>query len=287
MLRSLSKNSRRNLDIPKSSVFESGMEALQEGLYEQAVAYFSSALEEQSQINLPKLFELFKSYVQNRNEAVVEILGELLMEAKRHDPDFLNSMGNNARRQFKYKRANDFYRQALRIDRSHRNAFFNLAASLAKVERYNHDVKNLLRSLNSLSNYLLPEYLNDPDMVDKIIDQIHTRRNQQVERIQSWLMAKEEKLAQGDTEAVKHLIHRIEAEERNRHEPTYDAICHEIRQSFKTNWMRTTVEQSQTAFQENLFNLGLFALSNKDKELATDCFAKLKKPNAPINTWIC
>ena len=52
-------------------------------------------------------------------------------------------VGNCARRQKNYKQANNLYRHALKINPKYQVAFYNLAASMGKVEKYDEVPRNI------------------------------------------------------------------------------------------------------------------------------------------------
>ncbi|MBU3916256.1 hypothetical protein KKA14_12045, partial [bacterium] len=227
------------------------------------------------------LKKVYEYYDIHDDEAVLAI-GNILLEAKQDDCNFLNTIGNSTRRLMDYQKANDIYRNVLRKDRSFVKALYNLAASMAKVEKFDSEAIKAVTQFDKIKGYVLPDYCNDPDIVDKIIKQMNKESDDQAERIQSLITEKETELANKNIKAVKELIHKIEMEEKTSYKPTYTAVCKRLKQAIKKNWNRQTIDESIIVLQENRFNLGLFALSREDSSLALECFKKLKLEKCSI-----
>ncbi len=282
MLNSPFKDSTKKNGAIKSNHYDKGMFLIRGKLYKQATTELSTAARENPKEIIPKLIASFNELNQQLEDEAVQAIGHVLLEVKEKDFEFLNTLGNSARRLKNYQKANDLYRKSLRINKSFMPAFYNLAASLAKVDKYDMDIKSAVDQFYGNKEYILPNYINDPEIVDKIIDHINQEKDKHDDYIQSLLVEKERKLIIGEMEEVKELIHKIESEERISREPTYELVCKKLRQAIKTNWKHHSIEESKAILQENLFNLGLYALSHKDAKLASECFYKLKNEKCTI-----
>ena len=100
------------------------------------------------------------------------------------------------------------------MERSYLTALYNLAASLAKADKYDLDVKKAIDQFKAVSGYFLPNYLNNPEIVEKIVAEYKQERITQSDSVQSLLLEKDRQTSLGNSEAVKELIHQIEEEER-------------------------------------------------------------------------
>ena len=282
MVISLTKSSNKSEKNSDEDLYESGLVLIKGKLYKQAVSILSEAFSQDPGVIRRKLLAKFEIYSRAYEDEAVLAIGEVLYDDQKQDYEFLNKIGNSARRLKNYQKANDLYRKALRGNKNFKKAFYNFAASLAKVEKYDSEVQKAIEQFDGIKSYVLPDYLNDPDIVNRITKKLNREVNKQNERIQALIADKEKRLEENNTEEVKQLIHRIELEEQHSYEPTYETVCRKLRQAFKTNWKQQTIEESQINLQYNLFNLGLYALSSNDAALASECFSKLKTGNCII-----
>lgn len=231
-----------------------GIGYLQGNLQHKALFQFQQAVE----INPEKVAEMLnaefeKCYKRGDDELAISI-GRIVLRIRENDYELANKLGNSARRMKQYKEANDFYRQAFRINRKYEIAFYNLAASMGRIPRYNNDVKILVDKFAHLATYVLPNYKLDTKYLENIILAIK-------EEIQ------EEESEGGMQEAL---------------EPTYLEISDRIRSRIKEVGKQKASPRQKKIFESEVFNLGLFALSRKDSKLALKCFLQLKSRNSQL-----
>lgn len=273
MLRPKSKN--RPTEKSTKDPFDTGLLQIRNRQYKKAAEIFKKALETSPASAEKKLMTLFREYYNvDENEAVLAI-GKVLLERRSHDCNFLNMMGNSARKSGNFKSANDFYRKALGADKSYSKALYNLAASLARAEKYDHEVKKAIEPFQGIRGYLLPRYLNDPDIVDNIVDELNKEKEDQTIKVGKLLEEKERAQKAGDLEKAKECVRSIESVEEKMLEPTYENVCRRLRRAIKKKWKQQTIEESKLVLQQNQFNLGLYALSQGDARLAEENFFKL------------
>ncbi len=282
MLQQLSKDKKKQTPVVEEDSFGKGLFLIRGKLYKQAIAEFTRALEENREVVAQKLLDTYSEYSKTDDDEAILSLGLVITKIKDDDCELFNALGNCARRLKNFPKANELYRKALRIDRSFSMAFYNLAASMGKVNKFDLEVKKSIDQFGDPDDCILPEYLNDPEIVNKFIRQINARREKQSEQIQTLIQKKEEKLKRQEVEGVKKLVHRIESEEKKLKEPIQPAVYAHLRQVIKKTWKQLSIEQSRMTLQGNRFNLGLYALSQKDSSLALECFNRLKKESSPV-----
>ena len=62
----------------------------------------------------------------------------------------------------------------------------------------------------------------------------------------------------------------------------FEQICASLRLAIKENWKKQSITEGQLILQKDIFNLGLYALSQKKADLALENFHKLKKQKSKI-----
>jgi tetratricopeptide (TPR) repeat protein len=62
----------------------------------------------------------------------------------------------------------------------------------------------------------------------------------------------------------------------------YESTCQQLRKAIKENWKSHSIAEGRTILQNDIFNLGLFALANQQTELALENFEKLKSQHSQI-----
>ncbi len=261
--------------VEEESSFESGMTLIQGNLHKQATKVLSEALQKDPRQIGQKTLEAFLDNYQACQFENAVAIGEALQENGLGNSDFRVKMGNSYRNLFDTKKANHYYRLALKADRSNQLATYNLAASLAQVDLYDLDI---IKSINLIANHegpVLPGFLNDPDILEKVSTSLEEDKEQLRQKIETLIEEKETKSEAGDVKAVKDLIHAIETEERKLAISDYEATCKKLKQAFKKNWARQTIDETKKVLQENQFNLTLYAFSQGDKALVSDSLEKL------------
>ena len=273
-----------NKEVKRKDPLTQGLELLKAKSYKKSIVFLELALENNPVFAKKKLLQCFQDAYKTTANNIAVTIGQVLLNIQKTDHIFINQLGNAYRRLGEYQKSNHLYRQALKVDRSFVIALHNLAASLAKVEKYDHEIRKAIDQFKRTSGYRLPNYLHDPEIVEKLSAEYEQERIIESEKQQSLLSEKVQQLELGNTNQVKALIHRIEEMERKPIVPIYKFVCTRLRGSLKTNWAKPSIEESKQVLHKNLFNLGLYALSVGDITLAKECMLKIKKGEGQIKT---
>lgn len=231
-----------------------GIQMLQGNLQHKALYQFQQAIEiHPEQVGEMLYAEFEKAYKRGDNDLALSI-GQIVLRIRTDDYELANKLGNCARKEKKYKEANDFYRQAFRINRSFDIALYNLAASMGRIPRYNNDVKLLVSQFAHISHYVLPHYKLSHQYLEDIIRAIKAQYEDE-----------------SDIPNPRASL-----------DPTYLEICDRIRRRIKEVGRQKPSPKQRKRFESEVFNLGLFALSRKDSKLALKCFLQLKNRNCKL-----
>lgn len=220
---------------------EEGLKLLGNGLTKQALFQFQEALGKNQEVVAEILKEETEKAMRRGDNEQAVSLGSIVLKIRRDDYELANRLGNSARKNKDYKKANAFYREAFRINRSYEIPLYNLAAGMGRIPRFNNDVKLLVDKFADVHDYILPNYKLQKDYIERI----------------------EQEIAGSDPN-------------RKQHEPTYRQVCNHISKKISALNQEKTEKAIATA-EKHLFNLGRYALAGNDAKFALKCLLRLKK----------
>lgn len=248
MLRAFTRNKKDKKILKANENLEKGKILLRGKLYKQAVIELKLALELDTETTTQNLEIMFSEFVKNRDLEASLSVGLVLIKVRTKDFELANRVGNIARKLHNYKQANNLYKQSLRINKNFIKAYYNLAASMGKVAKYDLEVKKNIEQFANFDNYALPEYQNGQNIVKELMDQ--------------W-----KKKGKGNREDISEVR---------------DKIRNHLKQAVKYDWKQHPIKEGKIILQGDIYNVGLFALTCGDAVTAIENFTKLKKQNSKI-----
>ncbi|OGG93876.1 MAG: hypothetical protein A2527_02020 [Candidatus Lambdaproteobacteria bacterium RIFOXYD2_FULL_50_16] len=260
--------------VPQKAIdlLEHGKKLLKSRLYKRAMIEFNKAFQEAPEYCTENLDVLFKQYRTVANYEACLSIGLILLKTNPEDYKLATVLGNCARKQQSYMQANNLYRHALKLQKDYKMAFFNLAASLARVEKYDNKVTATLQPFAALREYVLPDYMVEPDMFDRIIkdltDILAERALKEVMELQRMMEAKS---ANNELLEVHRLQREIQAIEVRPTTPSFDDVKEFINARL-LDLKDGTDYESRKQYIAYLYNMGLFALKNGYALYALECF---------------
>jgi tetratricopeptide (TPR) repeat protein len=246
---------RKSKDRKQAEILvNKGLSFLHGSFQHKALYHFQQALEIDPQVVREFLnTEFDKSYKKGKFERALAV-GLIVLKIESSNFELANKLGNCARKMKQYKQANDLYRQAFRINRKFEIAFYNLAASMGRIPKYNKDVKVLVDQFLNVKSYILPNYKIDPKYLEHLIEGLKQDDNPDSEE------EKDDKAA----------------------EPNYSQICEKISKNIKSTASQASGSKRKEEVECHIFNLGLYALSKRDSKLALKCFFQLKNKDSRL-----
>ena len=223
------------------TLLQKGMLMLKGKLYKQATIDLRMAMEVDRERTIGLLNELFE---ENRRKDELEAsysVGLMLIRTRPQDHELCNQVGNIARKLHNYKQANSLYRQALRTNKEFSTAFYNMAASMGKVDKFDEEVKRGIDQFGSMKRFVLPDYRNDQTIVETL-----TRK---------W--EKQEGSIGGDRQNLR------------------ESIYSSLKQAIKENREKQTTPKETGILHGDIFNLALYALSQEDGKTAAEYLSML------------
>jgi len=280
MLKSLKKGREQRSAAKAEEILSKGILLLEGKLYKQAMIEFQNALRLETKTTFQRLSKEFKHYLDITDYEGALSVGLVLVKINKKDYKLANIVGNCARRQKNYKQANNLYRHAYRINPKYQVAFYNLAASMGKVEKYDDEIKNSLQKIGDIKDYIYPDFEEGSDFIENLTEELTQKRAQQkAEKIEALQKEIEEKESENDIQQAKLLQHDLEKLSQQPEKPSA--------KDFKEYYAALIEETKAQASEDNrehthnrLYNIGIHALKQKDPQTALSCFESLVEQNA-------
>jgi tetratricopeptide (TPR) repeat protein len=289
MLKSLKRSREQKATLKAEESINKGIAQVKGKLFKQAMIEFQNAYQLDPKTVLVKLEREFAHFLEIRDHEAALSIGLVLIRIKQTDYELVNTVANCARKLKDYKQANNLYRHALRINKNFSTAFFNLAASMGKVEKFDSDVKRSLQILADIKGYILPEYYADPDFevrtAKAFLNAAAERRDQKRRALERQIADKEHQNEKQEADALRMELAELQRQgEEDSDESEYLAFIEDIVNSQTENSATTATENSPTTEPnsvQDLYNFGLFALKRRKTNAAMRCFEKCKELQCP------
>jgi Flp pilus assembly protein TadD len=295
MLATISKKRGERIKQEVGSLIQSGLALVRKQLYKQAGLDFNRAFKISPSVTKVMLEKHYKHFKHGENFSATLAIGLVLLKINTDDYRLANVLGNCSRKDGKYKQANDLYRHALKLQKNFSTAYYNLAASMGKVDLYDMDIRVALDRFTSEQEYILPDYAVTPDFTKKIIAKLAIlKQKAKDKKIQKLLEEQEKREANNELLQVHRLKNLIEKEKKYKPVPAYDDVCKYIKlmiRQLNNNNEKENPENNQQENSENnqpkaskntqqeldyYYNLCLYALENDDGKQAGEALEKIK-----------
>lgn len=280
MLKSIAKSREIRSQQKANELIQNGLQLVRKKLYKQATLDFNNALKLNQEVTELSLEKYFKRFKHGGNHEATLAIGLILIKVKKDDFKLANILGNCSRRQKEYKQANNLYRYALRINKQYHVAYYNLAASMAKVELYDSEVKTAIDRFPNDQGYILPDYVGSPDFLKHIQEKLKVLKEKaRDKRVLKLLEEKEKCEEKSELLQVHRINHLLEKEENNDCMPTFDEI-HKYIQIMIKQAEGTTDEEVLLKKQRLTYNLIIISLENENGRVALECLDQLEAAKA-------
>ncbi len=207
-------------------------------------------------------------------------LGIILGKKKPNDFVLLNKIGNCARKSGNNRQANTFYRSALKINKRYEPAFYNLAAGLGRVEKYDLDVKYAIDAFKDIKKYILPDYFNASGLIQTITEQLISEKVRQQDDLMRELSSRciqlEGKGELIQVDEIKKEILRLKSEPLKAEYPEI------LQRASKIISKRIESLKNDDTLLQDQFDVGLLALNNNDSETALKHLLEVKEKKADM-----
>jgi tetratricopeptide (TPR) repeat protein len=280
MLRSIKKSRIQRAYQKADDLISKGLSLLDGKLYKQAMIEFQNAFETVPEYASKQLQKKFDETVSVSDYESALSIGLVLIKVKKEDYKLANTLGNCARHQKNYQQANNLYRHALKIKKNFTDAFYNLAASMGKVEKYDNEVRESIQIFEKSKDYILPELLDSPDVVEDIKKDL-TQHNRQIraDKMAEMQEAIEQKEEKGEIHEAEKLKFEFNKFQKSGDEASHEQICDGFKELIKDLEDDASIEGKEE-YLNMIYNFGMYALTQRDPDTATECFENLKSMKA-------
>ncbi len=296
MLNLFSRSSQVKLSEQAEAKLKKGLELLEVEKQGQAEKFIAESLDLDPQGAAVLVREQFHQYYEDSKVVETLVLGTCLGKHWSGDSKFLIRMGNLHRKLTDNKKANEFYKRGIAQDKRSTIAYYNLAASMAKVPLYDEALLKLIEKYIQFDSFLLPSstFPRDPQIIDHLTEMLNMKVFfGKLERLQELIFKHELKNETPDLEKIDLMVQRIKEKfnqkiEQDRQSPNAARL---LKETINLEWSKLSAGE-QDRFLWDVLNLALFifkqtnrlppeesGLTNVEKldlQLAVDCFVKLK-----------
>lgn len=276
----------KRLENQVDGMLARGLRFLRGDLVEQASKEFLLAFEKLPGYFAEEIEPALNDYLQKEDYEKALLIGLIILKVKTDDYRLANTIGNCARKLKKYKQANNLYRLAMRANKDFNQAFYNFAASLAKVEKFDLEVQDLVEKYIYSEHFFLPAFLPESRVIDDLADELtYQNRGRQVEEVRQ-LIEKEHNLElNGDISSAEEVEKKIIERQKRSNKPGYEQITEVLKfraKKAERDFGTSVSERENVTWQYHIYNLGLFAFQNEDISLAQKCFKELKNEHSKL-----
>lgn len=283
MLSSLARSRELRAQQKASEIIQNGLQLVRKKLFKQATLQFNNAFKINADITGVTLDKHYKRFKHGGNHEATLAIGLILLKIRRDDYKLANVLGNCSRRQGEYKQANELYRHALRKKRNFHLAYYNLAASMGKVDRFDSEVKTAVERFTPAQRFILPDYQISPEFVVKIINKLtKIKQIAKEKRIRKLIEQRLEREAKNELLQVHRLTHLLEEEEHTPPTPSYEDVSKYLRLMIKQGDGKQG-EEDLLQQQKYIYNFTLYALDNEDGKTALEQLDQLQEKGAKFD----
>lgn len=301
MLENIFGKSKEKVRQEAMDFFNKASGFLEKENFSQASDCLEKAVELDADAILPLMEPEFEAYEKKNYIREALILGSILFRHKTTDCKLANRVGNLHRRLGENKKANDFYKKAVSLNRKYDIALWNLAASMAKVPKYDNDLKRLISRYIDFSTFLIPgsTYPRDPRIIDHLTEILNmTAYFSEVDKIQEMILTKALQKEEPDLDKINSMVEKIKAKfnQRIQFDLKNPNVPRLLKESLEYDW-NVLSPAEKDSFLWGILNLGLFILKDNHSlnsetsgksannikavnlQIAMDCFMRLKAEN--------
>lgn len=265
-------------------ILKEGLRRLHEKVYDKATSLFQQALKEAGEFASRELYACFdKAYADGHFEEC-QAIGNALSETEIQSYIFLNRLGNCERKLKNYIKANQYYKNALKLKPDYILARHNLSAGIARVEKYDAEIATSIKTVSSHRTLLFPEYQPNKNLHKRkeILNLLLKFKKEKEHQLLGALLDEKKKLIKngandeirGITERIKNQLQLEECATLSRGE--YDSLLVEL---LEEKWEKLS-NSEQKILEIEVYNLGLSYLEKGEGKKGGDCFLKLLNRNA-------
>ena len=247
--------------------YAKGLQLLKGKFFNRAMIEFQNAMELDPKAIYLRLKEEFDKVSKEGSLEAALAIGLNLLKERHSDYELANKMGNFARKIKDYNQAETHYRAALKVKKDFTPAFYNLAATLAKVDLFDNDVKLSIKMFEKMDHFILPDYQGNEEVIQHFMESLEEKAELfRDKKIESLSIKQQEEEEVGEINAVEKLKEQIKKLRDSSISASPQDVVNEFQQLIESDPERKEI---------HLFNMGLYALSTNANKEALEAFSQL------------
>lgn len=257
-----------------------GYGLLENKLYKQATIVFDQAINKEKEFSHNALNnKLNTAYEEEKYEAVLSI-GNALYNDNKKNYQLLVILGNCERKLENFDHANNFYNQAIKVDENDSTAFYNLAASLGEVDKYDLEIPQIINRYIPSRALIFPEpiAIEDPKLIKIRKEIIFKKRNSlKKDKIQELLLEKQLMIQKCELENVRDLNLKIKDNKQNESASNIskEELPVLLDKVISDNWSALSSDE-KTSLGFDIYNHGIHHLKSNNIDQAAFYFDHIK-----------
>ncbi|MCP4296299.1 MAG: hypothetical protein GY786_11880 [Proteobacteria bacterium] len=276
----------RKVEEQVDELIKRGLRLLRGNMLDQASKELLSAYERLPDYFVEEIEPTLNEYLQKEDYEKSLLIGLIVLKIRTDDYRLANTIGNCARKLKRFKQANNLYRLSLRANREYNQAFYNFAASLGRVDKYDLEIQTVVEKYLYSEHFFLPGTLPEPGTIDELEDSLtYQNKMQQVEEVQKLIKEEYDLEQKGDFTAADKVETKIIERQKRSNKPSYQQMCKILMSQAKKaekDFASSESELENVKWQYQIYNLGLLALKNDDILLAKKSFRELKDEQSKL-----
>lgn len=244
-----------------------GMKLMSEKFYNGAMIEFDKAMALNPEYVYPRLVEELSNSAASGDLQSALSIGLNLIKENNSDYELANKLGNYARELGDFKQAEGLYKTALKVNKGYERAFYNLAASQARVNIYDDAIVSALSKFDSVDGYILPDYLNGEKLIETMSAEIlEAKKADYKEKVQELTVKRDELIEEGSNLEAKG----VDAEINKLKENADKVLPEDLFAAFDKK-----AEDDPDNAKSHLFDKTLYALRSRNPDTAMETIGKL------------
>jgi tetratricopeptide (TPR) repeat protein len=267
MLKGLFQSKEDKLRIKIDEHLAEGMKLLSEKFYNGAMIEFDKAMDLNPDVVYPKLVDELSNAAASGELQAALAIGLNLIKEKNEDYELANKLGNYARELEDYKQAEGLYKTALKVNRTYQRAFYNLAASQARVKIYDDAVQSAVSKFDAVKDYILPDFQGEEKLLEKITEKVTLEKKAGAkEKLQDLTVKRDKMIEDGSAVEAKGIDLEIKK---------LQASADKVVPQDTVDELDKLIKEDPENEKEHIFNKALFAVQSKLPDVALSAIGQL------------
>jgi len=250
-----------------------GLNQLQKKMYNGALVEFSKAMELDANNAVPKLLVIMENAADSGEYESALAIGLNLIKEKKKDYEFVNKLGNYARKLGDFKQANGLYKTAYNINKKFKVAFYNLAASEVRADFYDDAVIQALSQFKDIKEFYLPSYAGGETFIKEFEKKVKDTKSKTIQaKLQQLTATFKQKQESGDVVEAQDIKLNIE-KLKKQGEVSIDDICQVFKKQIASGSVFNNTQK---------YDFSIYTIKNKRADFALKLIQEIPEEEFPF-----